>query len=78
MCLISKPIVDGLERELVNRAHVIRLDTNSQLGQQIARRYGVSGLPTLLVFDGDGTPYFRRSGPPSRVSVLEASGEAVS
>ncbi len=67
--------MDGLERESVNRAHVIGLDTNRQLGQQIARRYGVSWLPTLLAFDGDGTPYYRKSGPPGRASVLEAIGE---
>jgi hypothetical protein len=45
------------------------------LGQQIARSYGVSGLPTLLVFDGDGTPYYRKSGLPGRASVREAIGE---
>ena len=72
MCLLAKPIVDGLERDLEGKAAVIRLDTNGQLGLQIARRYGVSGLPTLLVFDGDGELIHRESGPPSKSRIMAA------
>ena len=74
MCLLAKPIVDGLERELDGQATVIRLDTNDQLGLQIAHRYGVRGLPTLLVFDGDGELIHRESGPPSKNRILAAVG----
>jgi len=71
MCLVAKPIVDGLERELAGTAEVIRLDVMSQLGGQIARRYGVSGMPTLLVFGNDGEIVYRQGGPPSKGKVLE-------
>jgi thiol-disulfide isomerase/thioredoxin len=72
MCLLAKPIVDGLERDLEDKADVIRLDTNSQLGLQIARRYGVSALPTLLVFDEDGELIHREIGPPSKSRIIAA------
>jgi len=72
VCLVAKPIVDGLERELIGRADVIRLDATGGLGLQMARRFGVSGLPTLLVFDGKGELVYRQSGPPSKDEVLQA------
>lgn len=51
---MAKPIVDGLERDLAGRAKVLRLDLLSSVGQQAARHFGVRGLPTLLVVDGEG------------------------
>lgn len=69
--------MDGLERDLTDTADVIRLDTNAKLGLQIARRYGVSGLPTFLVFDGDGDLIFRQGGPPSRSKIMGAVTEAL-
>jgi hypothetical protein len=72
MCLVAKPIVDGLERELDGRAQVMRLDATGGLGSQMARRFSVGGLPTLLVFDGKGELIYRQSGPPSRNRVVEA------
>jgi thioredoxin-related protein len=72
MCLVAKPIVDGLERDLTGTADVVRLDAMGELGRQIARRYSVSGLPTLLVFDGAGEIIYRQAGPPSKAKVLDA------
>jgi thioredoxin-like negative regulator of GroEL len=51
---VAKPIVDGLERDLAGRAKVVRLDLLSSVGQQAAGHFGVRGLPTLLVVDGEG------------------------
>lgn len=69
---MAKPIVDGLERELTGAADVIRLDATGGLGQEIAQRYSVAGLPTLLVFDGRGNVVYREGGPPSKAKVLES------
>ena len=51
---MAKPIVDGLEDDLAGQAKVIRLDLLSPVGQQAANHFGVRGLPTLLVVDGEG------------------------
>lgn len=53
---MNKPIVDGLERDLADKAEVVRLDVTTQLGQQAAAKYGVRGTPTLIVIDGQGQP----------------------
>ena len=51
---MAKPIVDGLERDLAGQAKVVRLDLLSPVGRQAASHFGVRGLPTLLVVDGEG------------------------
>jgi hypothetical protein len=51
---VAKPIVDGLERELAGKADVIRLNVFSSIGRQAAAHFGVRGMPTLIVVDGQG------------------------
>ncbi len=53
-CLVARPIVDGLERDLGDTARVIRLDVFTPVGQQMAARYRVRGVPTFVVLDGEG------------------------
>jgi thioredoxin-related protein len=61
-----KPIVDGLERDLEGRAKVARLSILSEVGRQVAQQYGVRGVPTFLIFDGEGTLIGREVGFPNR------------
>ncbi|MEK7874362.1 MAG: hypothetical protein AAB502_10975 [Chloroflexota bacterium] len=58
----SKPIVDGLERDLASRARVLRLDILSPTGQAMARSRTVDLVPTFLVIDGQGRETARFSG----------------
>lgn len=60
--MISKPIVDGLERELWGRVDVLRLDLLGEVGRAAAGTYGVRLLPTLLVIDGAGAEVARTEG----------------
>lgn len=46
--------MDRLERDLEGRAGVLRLGVWSSVGRQLAARYGVRGVPTFLLFDGNG------------------------
>jgi len=64
-----KPIVDGLERELEGQARVVRLSALSQMGQEMARRHGVRGVPTFLIFDGQGALIGRQVGFPNRNEI---------
>ena len=68
---MAKPIVDGIERDLEGRAQVIRLSVISEVGSQVARRYGVRGVPTLIVFDGEGNLVDQIIGVPSRDAIVE-------
>ncbi|MCD6553249.1 MAG: thioredoxin family protein [Anaerolineae bacterium] len=68
---MTKPIVDGLERELTGRARVIRLDVASAIGRRAARDYGVRGIPTFLLSDGQGQIVYHQIGPVNRQRVRE-------
>ncbi len=46
--------MDGLERDLKGKSAVLRLDVTSQLGREVGAHFGVRGVPTLLVVDGNG------------------------
>ena len=54
--------MDGLERDLQGRAAVLRLDVLSPIGGQAAARFGVSGVPVLVVVDGGGQPVLSQAG----------------
>jgi hypothetical protein len=50
----AKPVVDGIERDVGDRATVLRVDLLSQAGAAIAARFGVEFTPTFLMFDRRG------------------------
>jgi thioredoxin-related protein len=68
---VAKPIVDGIERDLEGRAQVIRLSVISEVGSQVARRYGVRGVPTLILFDAEGNLVDQIIGVPSRDGIVD-------
>ena len=66
---MAKPIVDGLERELEGQARVVRLSALNAMGQEVAQRYDVRGVPTFLIFDGQGELIGRQVGFPNRSDI---------
>jgi len=68
-CLAAKPVVDGLERDLEGQAEVLRVSVTSRVGAALAGRYGVRGVPALLVFDGTGQIVHTEIGAPDREAV---------
>jgi thiol-disulfide isomerase/thioredoxin len=70
-CLLAKPIVNGIEKDLQGRAKVIRLNMLSRLGREAAKRFAVSAMPTLLVLDGKGDVLHRHAGMPNRKQVVD-------
>ena len=64
--------MNGIEKELKPQGvQVIHLDANSAVGQQLARQYGVRGVPTLIVLESTGEPVLRQMGRVDKESVLE-------
>lgn len=55
-------MVDGIERELGDEARVVRLDTASRVGQEMALHVTVRAVPTLIVVDGEGQIVLRQVG----------------
>lgn len=69
---MAKPVVDGLERDLETRnVELIRLNITSQIGRQIAGRFGVRYVPSLAVFDASGQSVLSQAGSISSEPVLD-------
>ena len=54
--------MDGLERELESEAVFLRIDVGSEIGGEVARRYGVRWTPTFIVFDREGDIAYQKGG----------------
>jgi len=67
---MAKPIVDGIEKDLEGTARVIRLSVVSESGSQVAQRYGVRGVPTIVVLDGTGQVVAQSAGLPDRAELV--------
>ncbi|MFP4395383.1 MAG: thioredoxin family protein [Anaerolineales bacterium] len=73
ICLISKPKVDRMERDLEGRAGVLRLNVRDNgAGQALAARWGVRGVPTFFVVDGAGEVVYAQAGAPD-VAAIQAA-----
>lgn len=67
--------MDGIERSLYNRAEVLRLNVTDGVGRELAIRYGVTGVPTLILLDADGDVVLRQTGRLKQEDVVEAVTE---
>ncbi len=76
ICLISKPAVDRMARNLAGEAEVLRLNVKEGVGLALARRWGVRGVPTFVVLDGDGEVVYAQAGAP-QVETIEAAVRAL-
>ncbi|MDY6875714.1 MAG: thioredoxin family protein [Chloroflexota bacterium] len=58
------------------QARVVRLNILGEMGREVAQRYGVRGVPTFLIFDGQGDLIERQVGFPDRdrIKALVAGG----
>ena len=72
---MAKPVVDGLERDLEGRAQVLRLSVMDSVGGEIAGRYGVRGVPTFVLLDGEGQVVLVQAGMPDREKIIELVNE---
>ncbi len=72
---MAKPVVDGLERELGDRAQVLRVSVSDDTGGELAARYGVRAVPTFVLLDGDGATVLTQAGMPKRAEIIAAVEE---
>ncbi len=57
-----KPVVDGLEQELGDKIHIIRLNIQEEVGRELAPLYGFEFTPTFIYFDENGNELWRQVG----------------
>jgi len=66
---VAKPIVDGLENDLRGKAPVLRLNVQDEVGMSAARQFGVRGVPSFFVLDGQGQVVYAQAGMPNRATI---------
>jgi thioredoxin-like negative regulator of GroEL len=66
-------MVDGLERELVGRARVVRLNVDDRAGVEARARFGIEKVPAIILLDANGVQRYRTEGKlPRRRAILDA------
>lgn len=73
-CRTLSPIVEGLAKELEGQVKFVKLDVDEN--PQIASRYSVSAMPTLVVFDR-GHATTRHVGLATRSRLLDLLLDAI-
>jgi len=58
-CRMMPPILKDVSKQLVDKVRILKVDVDKN--QAIARQWGISSVPTLMIFD-KGQQVFRQSG----------------
>lgn len=69
---MARPVVNGIERELGERAQLLQLNVMGGVGRELAVRYQVRGVPTFVLLDGEGEVVLRQVGTPQREEIITA------
>ncbi len=64
--------MNGIERELGERAQLLQLNVMGGVGRELAVRYQVRGVPTFVLLDGEGEVVLRQVGTPQREEIITA------
>jgi thioredoxin-related protein len=59
---VEKPVVDGLEAELGDNLHIIRINVQDQIGRELGPVYQFEYTPTFIYFDAKGNELWRTIG----------------
>jgi hypothetical protein len=62
--------VNGLEKDLGGEVEVVRVDLNSNTGQEIAGHYDVTSAGTTILLDGSGAITYKHKGFPERKKIM--------
>lgn len=64
--------MDGIEKELGERAKVVRVPGSGPLGKQLLGRAGIRRAPATLIFGAGGDLLYQHAGIPRRDRILGA------
>lgn len=70
-CRMVAPVLDEVAAEVAGRAYVYKVDIDQS--PDVAARYGVSSVPTLIAFDG-GKPVNQTIGAQPKQNILALLG----
>ena len=78
ICLASKPGIDQLEKDLAGQAQVLRLNVKDKIGGTLAAQWGVRGVPTFFILDGQGHQVYVHVGKPNIETLKQVVTEQIS
>ena len=61
-CLASEPIVKSLEGAIKDNVHILKVNVQDPIANQLIRRYKAYVTPTFIVVGPDGEEVWRQSG----------------
>lgn len=67
-CKVQSPVLKDVANELGDRIRIIKIDVDRN--QEIAARYGIQGVPTLMVFK-NGEMMYKQAGVHSRSQLMQ-------
>jgi thiol-disulfide isomerase/thioredoxin len=71
VCMAARPIYEGIQADIGNRAQVLRVDAGTPEGRRIGSRVGLDLVPTFIVFDSMGKERWRSNGRiPNRMEIV--------
>jgi hypothetical protein len=70
-CLAAKPVVDSIEANTKDKANVIRLNIQSEIGQHYATRFEVRTVPTFVMLNAKNEIAWQSIGRVEEAKVYE-------
>lgn len=61
-CVISKPVVDGLQKDFIERIDFLFVNVGDNESSETVVQFGISVVPTFMILDRNGQVVFRASG----------------
>lgn len=68
-CVVSKPIVNGIEQDYADVVRVFRIDARDAANKSIAAQLGLRMTPTYVIFDHNAHEVYRTVGQIARPTV---------
>lgn len=68
-CRMMTPIIEQTKKDLGSDATVLKINIDNN--QEVARKYGIRSIPTLLIFK-EGNVVWRQSGVPRKEMIVES------
>ena len=59
---MSKPIVNGIEKDYADTVRVLHIDARNPDNSAIAAQFGLRMTPTYIIFDQHATEQYRSTG----------------
>lgn len=67
--------MDRIEKQLQDKANLVRVNVAAAYGLEVARRYEIRATPTLLILNAQGTVVYSHVGVPNAAEVAAAVEE---